>query len=577
MGVHILRAVVMGALDEELEVKRVPTRKEKDQKIEARREGGAGEGSGKGARPIPGPPPPDAIPSLAFDEAPRLNIAVEAKVDVAQEVVAKIAVPALLPAQMPRLSIECESGVKVGMAEGTGVRLVTFTLERPPQVSLRVSSSVEHPVRPVVVAVPYLSPLSMPPLNITVDAAVKTGPGPFSEVSEGVKGETEVAGADSGEERLLKEVEGFLKEITFGLAGGVSKGGPVVLILPKPQDDRFVFSLALLCRELYRVVAGGNPEPYWVSSGSKEEVERELRAGRRLFVVDDEKCELLSPLRKARDLAGVNWSALRDRLSELFSQDFGFIIFHVRGDLAEAFAKRLEAELGPRLPGARIVEVPTLDAESRVKLAALCWGVSHLGLRGGSYDEAFGEAKKRFYEVLGIIWDENLRLRLMMRFQEGEGDEHRRLKLLVTRVLARELGAKGEEEIPKVVSKGVDTECGLEWAWADARADVCARRPDGRVVYAEIETFYGVGDPVEKLKRTLDRYVGGPRDCEVRIVVQPLHALLFARELLEVKKHYRREHKLNVEVYTVNVEEEELVPLSEVLEQLKSVCSRRSA
>jgi hypothetical protein len=83
-----------------------------------------------------------------------------------------------------------------------------------------------------------------------------------------------------------------------------SSGRPVVLVVPSVRGDSFVSAVAIACREIYRVVKGGKPEPRWISAASmKEEIERYLSAGDGIFVTDDREGELLG----ARDLLIKSW------------------------------------------------------------------------------------------------------------------------------------------------------------------------------------------------------------------------------------------------------------------------------
>ena len=43
-----------------------------------------------------------------------------------------------------------------------------------------------------------------------------------------------------------------------------SPGRPVVLVVPSVRGDSFVSAVAIACREIYRVVKGGKPEPCWI-------------------------------------------------------------------------------------------------------------------------------------------------------------------------------------------------------------------------------------------------------------------------------------------------------------------------
>jgi hypothetical protein len=78
----------------------------------------------------------------------------------------------------------------------------------------------------------------------------------------------------------------------------------VIIVVPSVRGDSLVSAVAIACREIYRVVKGGKPEPRWISAASmKEENERYLSAGDRIFVTDDREGKLLG----ARDLLIKSW------------------------------------------------------------------------------------------------------------------------------------------------------------------------------------------------------------------------------------------------------------------------------
>jgi hypothetical protein len=85
----------------------------------------------------------------------------------------------------------------------------------------------------------------------------------------------------------------------------------------------------------------------------------------------------------------------------------------------------------------------------------------------------------------------------------------------------------------------------------------------------EVETFYGTGDPIMKLdKETLEKYKGrGVRRVDV-VLLTGLHALLYVRELVELRKVYHEEG-IEVNFYVPNVKDRELVPLDEILRLLR--------
>lgn len=145
------------------------------------------------------------------------------------------------------------------------------------------------------------------------------------------------------------------------------------------------------------------------------------------------------------------------------------------------------------------------------------------------------------------------------------------MKVIVVECLARELGAVSRDDIEKMLKNGrIRTECELG---GSGRADVCVEGPKEHR-FVEIGTFYDTGDPVMKLdKETLRKYMErGVRRVDV-ILLTGLHALLYAQELVKLREIYHKEHGLEVNFYVPNVKDGRLIPLGEVLQQLRDAMS----
>jgi len=519
------------------------------------------------------------VPRFTFTEAPRLMFRALTTVELPKHVKEReFPIPLVSFEAVPRVSLLTSVEVQSLGVPSLEPLLPAFSIIQAPSIKLAANSEVS--VRPSEAILPVLrsEPMELPRIRVEAEEGapalgVQTAEG-------GVKAHVGV-GELLQEEGLLLEVGEFIRKITFGLSGATYSGRPVVIVLPKIGGDRFVRSVALICRELYRISVGGKPKPRWLSRGSKEEIEELLRAGGMIFVVDDEECRLLrgmlSRVKTVEDLESVDWGKLLDRLHELFSQDYGFIIFHVNEKIAEKFRIKL-AEISHILPEALQVELPELREEARRMIASLCWGVLPVDLPAGTFDKAFREAENRFYKLLEKELDKRVLLKHWMQFEEGEGREHRALKLVAAEALGKELGAESEEEVAELFKRGfikAEYELGGE-----GRADLCIEYPDGRRRFVEVETLYGVGreygDPQGKLEYTLEKYRRAGVKDEVSIVLIGLHMLLYAEMLLKLKKIYRKEHRVNVEFYAINVEEPRLVPMKEVLEKLKELKERLS-
>jgi len=92
----------------------------------------------------------------------------------------------------------------------------------------------------------------------------------------------------------------------------------------------------------------------------------------------------------------------------------------------------------------------------------------------------------------------------------------------------------------------------------------------------EVETLYGAGfNPLDKIDHeTLRRYLGhGVR--KVKVVVLPLPFLIYLKQLIELRELYGEKYGIDVEFYTINLKEERLVPMSEVIDQLRENLVRK--
>lgn len=451
-------------------------------------------------------------------------------------------------------------------------------------VAIRVPPVAEsaHPsIKPLSVNIPKIARVGLEtgekPSILRLGATVspvrlcrcEVKPLPFTPAREG---SAEMVEVHEDEQDIFEDIEDFYRKITLGLGSviGASVDRPICIVLDKHGNDSFIYSLALMCREIYRIVEGGKPEPRWLSKGSKEEIEECMSASGRVFIIDDERCEILSFMRRINGFKDckklqevIDKAKLFDRLSELFSQGFGFIIFHLPEYYADYFASILEEGVGYRIP--KLVRIRPVGLHERVKagLASMCWGFVDVRVGGREYfDKAFGDAEKSFYNSLEKILNDT-KLRHFIREDSEAGWEHEALKAVVAEALAMELGAQDRERILDILkSGGIETEYGF----GGGRADIYVKEQNR---YVEVETFYGTGDPISgKLdKVTLTKY--REKANRVDIVVLGLHMLLYLKRMLELKRIYKEHYDIDVRFFTVDIPKRRLVPMREVLEKLR--------
>jgi len=348
-----------------------------------------------------------------------------------------------------------------------------------------------------------------------------------------------------------------------------SASRPVCIVLSKGEGDSFAMSVAIVCREIYRIVKGRKPAPRWISKGLKDEIERELRAESMVFIIDDSKCEFLPELGKIRScrelVEKIDVEKVFDRLREFFSQDFGFVIFHVNERWAGQFANLLKERVGKFV---NIVEIraPHLSSQAKEILARACWGF--VKGEGETFDEMFGHCEKKFSEELEKA-RKDVELTHYVEWDKSASPEHESMKVVVVDFLARELGAKDRREIVEMLERGkIKTEYELDGGRVDIYVPSQQR-------FVEVESFYGTGDPIDKLdKETLRKYLLKYRGtaCRVDVVLLTgVQALLYARRLIKLAELYRKREGLEVNFYVPNLEERRLVPLEEMLQLLRDV------
>jgi len=347
-------------------------------------------------------------------------------------------------------------------------------------------------------------------------------------------------------EAPLEELEGIYSEPLLGL-GGITSERPVVIVA-RPAGFGYIELLKRVLREVYRVRAGGLPEPRHVSTPEDLRLllPVEVGAGKRLFVLD-----LSGGLKvERRDL-----ERLRDRLRELFSQEFGFFVIYgdvkdlgiwerapaeaVRG-YASVVPSPVEVSIGPgRLP-------------LYVLLANAMWGrvsdpvpdYGRLGFR--DFDELVVWLEDEYWRRLREVGFEVL-YRTRPSAGERESELHYLVKAFVVRHLAERVGLDCVE---------------AERGEGAAVFDVAVTCGGLQGLVVEVETLYGTGTVVHKLVETVER-AGGRK---MWIVVPNPQAVIYLPLLLRIRRELRRWY--DVEFYTLDVTGRGLVRLTDVASML---------
>lgn len=368
------------------------------------------------------------------------------------------------------------------------------------------------------------------------------------------------------------------------------KDRPVVILLHDTQDDSYGTALQIICRELYHQLKGDLPTPKIHSE--KRSVERELKGGRMVQLVDESNKEFFKgTLSRVHGVDDVNWDWVGERLRELYSQKFGFIIFQIPTELVTDFRRKLEErvgtqkpqihELNPKFSGGKLLDLEKERAinliEVKRNLSNLLWGnpQKEEELKDKrEFDKFFSSCEEKFWEKLieyknRPIGSKEKRLPhlLVNRSpkpeddpEKNESDLHFLLKIFVTKFLI---------ETEKYTFESVDTEKDTPIAH-DTGNKVIPDIQAGKKVY-EIETLYSSGEPLSRIMETVKKYKKNNLSPEINIVLTNLDAFLWFRELKKTQKDIKEEWKMDVKFRMPSLGKKKLMSIDKIKDPMLEI------
>jgi len=510
------------------------------------------------------------------------------------------------------ISLKVDERTPVNVVPSTKISLqpVTVSFSRPNALSLQLDGSYRVPQRTTYelkpVSVTFAQPgqaslgsvsdevrgLGVTPASAAKSAAESTAPSPY-ELSEGE----------------IEEVEKAVDRALFGFGlGRLVPDRPLLIIARHAKGFDYIEFLKRALREVYRVRVGGLPEPKHVSSEIDLQllIPVEVGAGGRLFVIDLVSGDLGRLLREEASRGEVKGpsqatlrrirESVRDRLRELFSQGYGFIVIY--GDYyvgslvsgAQAEAPRGGAPEDYLLTIPSPVEVSPVASEESlyVLLANLMWGrVSEPKMDYediGSFDGLVVRLEDEYWRALeGALKDFNVQVLVR---PSAEGDEagresmsHYLTKAFIVNYLVSRLteefkgeGAK-EDEARRRALGCVSTE--YQPGGANVRYDVYVKDKDANSdcgsmskLVVEVETLYGTGTALHKVLDTIESRVNAGAD-RLWVVVPNPQAVIYLPQLLRLERYARELFKgREIEFYTLDVKGGAPVRLVEVARML---------
>jgi len=492
---------------------------------------------------------------------------------------------------------------------------ITVSFNRPSTISLQLDNNyyipreVTYELKPVSVTFAQPRRVSLENINqetiglsnIVVNTTATTMSSKTYELSEGE----------------VVEIGEVVDKVSFGL-GRVVPDRPLIIIARRGDGFGYIEFLKRVLREVYRVRVGGLPNPKHL--GHTEDLTLlmpiEVGAGGRLFVIDLTSGNLRELLKDSVRLARIR-GRVRDRLRELFSQGFGFIVIYGDNDDVNKFlgdvwvmAIRENAleyrstvpspiEVGPVISGLDL----NSSREFYVFVASLMWGrvgeavmsysevVKQFGSQQsdnddksrGSVEDAFDrfvvwleDGYWRSLEGSVSDFDVQVLVRPSVEGDEGgrESMSHYLTKAFIVNYLIRELTeefrSKGvaEDEARSRALECIET----EYQFSNVRFDVyvkpdCGSRLGGLVV--EVETLYGTGTVLHKVLNTIESRIGAGVG-RLWVVIPNPQAIIYLPQLLKLEMHVRRKYKGDVEFYTLDMTSGAPVRLVDVARRLLS-------
>jgi hypothetical protein len=407
---------------------------------------------------------------------------------------------------------------------------------------------------------------------LTADEITKLKVKSVEELKEKV-GTGEAGVPPAGEE----EIPDFL-EFSFGSEGGkIRRKGPKIILFKDVKKDSYINFLENVCLRVYREIEGGEPEAVKIEKIdhlNKEEIERRLEAGGKIFTINLDEIKEADREEFDKMMKRFDVTHLMERLEETYSSGLGYIIFTTRSE--EKFKKMKEDLLNINLMSQGRLNMIFMEARSLpLDLIRLSSGMVDLFKPPGkviideviptfsTFDYIFNDAlfkeDSRFNKVLEEIKnEENGLFKLATARNKGqeESDLHYNIKVFIVRYLVNRLRKEGKQlRTLEEIIKHIKTE---EKSEGKETPDV---QVDNEVY--EVETLFGEGvDADKKIDETIKKH--GSK--KVNIVMDNFGFLLHLKDLEKRKRHYK-----NVEFYTLDLKNKELVSIEEFKKELRKI------
>ena len=378
--------------------------------------------------------------------------------------------------------------------------------------------------------------------------------------------------------------EFIMKSSPGNFPRNISNDKSVVILLSKSADDDYGTAVNVFARELFKELAGGLPTGKIRSKGDRD-IERDTQAEDHIEFIDNTNTEYFeSSIYKIKNWKkieeSVNWTRLGDRLQELIFQGFGFIIFQIQEEIIDDFKEKIEELTGDKKPQIMVLHpqfegsgtqlTATIDGKSvhtedlieiKKEISKSLWGFVNpveddRWQRGETFDNFFSACESKFdteLKKIGTtpikIGSEKITPSILVEDGENESNIHYWMKVFVYKYLIE------KKKYPK---ESIETEKRFDNVIPDIKVND---------IVIEIETLFGTGRPVNKITQTIRKY--SDKNVEVWIVIKNLDVFFYYPELTILKKNVKDEYNINLEIFTLDIENKDLINIKYVKNRIR--------
>jgi len=370
----------------------------------------------------------------------------------------------------------------------------------------------------------------------------------------------------SGEAMLVEEVEDVFKNIFSIAPSKMVMDRPFLILAKRPKDEKFEYLefLKRVFRELYRIYVGGLPNPMEIQAGF-EEVKLDVKAGKHIYVIDVDK---------VFEDKSINYyeTYVRDRLKELYSQGFGYLVFYGKGvDRIKNLVQNLFIPSIKTLPKQFSntlfpTQINIREDLNIYRLANLMWGkvIKFKDIIDSiNFDFYAVTLENKFYDKIITLASDPY---MIIRVNPSERDEEKTGGESLLHYGIKAFTVKYLIETEKIPEHNIFTEHRIN----DIILDIFVKQhPKYGDLAIEIETLYGTGLPLLKLRKTIESRIS--KGLKLWIIIPNPQLILFLKDIAKLGNIYRKKYPEHIKIFTLDIYSLKLISLQEIIKKINTI------